>query len=171
MDTGCCNKTGINLQEVDVSVKSDQQFLYDIVLFRWRHKDIINMPHRSPTAPPTFTEHVVYLQKNIYKKIYRINLHKDTIGTIYLDNNSVFSVFILPQWLKAALKKHKQVNRDSKRISVIIFELLMKLHKDIKTFYFGVNAKNSACLNAAKEIKAVPLEITFSCDNIYTNGG
>ncbi len=172
MDTGYYKETDVILKPIDIFCQEDQAFLYDVILYRWKHHDIVNITHKTPHEPPTYEQHVKYLKNNVYKGIYRICLEDLTVGTVYIDNNNVFSIFILPHLLKNALKKKTFKRNDKKKITTMIVHQLMKLNSDVKTFYVGINPKNSASLKAAEAVNCDPVEYVFGCSNIfYENGG
>jgi hypothetical protein len=173
MATGYYKEQDIKLKSIDVLNETDQKFLYDVVLYRWRFHETVNITYKTPPTPPTYEQHIQYLKKNNYKEIYRICLGEFAVGTVYIDTNNVFSIFILPNLLKLALKEKKFIKNSNKRLATIVIHKLMKLNSNIKTFYVGINAKNTASLNTAIELQCCyPIEYVLGCTNIfYENGG
>lgn len=169
MDTGYYKEEDLVLKEIDLNKEEDQKFLYTVILFRWKNHDIVNIPHRTPKEVPTYEQHLSYLRNTKYKQIYRICLKEKTIGTIYIDGKDVFSIFILPDLLKNAMKGNKFHRNQKKKLTTMACHQLMKLNPHINTFYVGINVKNTSSLNAAKDLECYPLEIQFGCKNIFAN--
>ncbi len=167
MATGYFKETDLTIREIDITCVEDQKLLYDVILFRWKYHDVVNMSHRLPHTPPTYEEHIRYLSQKRYKNIYRVLLDKKTIGVVYFDKQDVFSIFLLPELLKKAMKGKKFERNNKKKITTMVVHKVMERHPDIPVFYVGINVKNTASLNAAKELNCFTVGIEFGCKNIF----
>jgi hypothetical protein len=136
----------INLKEADLKENEDIIFLYEIIKYRWKYNDVINITHRTNTKLPSYEEHIYYLNNNNYLKHYIIYLGELKIGSCYIDKDHVYGLFILPFYLKKALKKYgiqnTELNIRPEPISVIAFKKMIELNSNITTFYAKVNPKN-----------------------------
>lgn len=137
----------INLKEVELYNHDDLFFLYEVIKYRWKHHDIINITYRTDNKMPSYDDHVRFLNNNYYLKNYIIKLGDIYIGSCYIDNNHVYGLFILPTYLKKALKLYGKDNTELKTrpepISVIAFKKMIELNPHITTFYAKVNPKNT----------------------------
>ena len=95
---------------------------------------------------PSFDEHIKFLKTNNYLENYIIKLGEIYIGSCYIDKDHIYGLFILPNFLKKALKLYGNKNTELKTrpepISVIAFKKMIELNPNITTFYARVNPKN-----------------------------
>lgn len=159
----------LDLEELDPKVKQDQEFLYEIIKYRWSKHNIINVTYKNSSEIPTFEQHITYLNSGKYKKLYKVLLGEIAIGSTYIDNNNFLGMFILPTYLKIALKKYKNEDIDfkinNKHIGSIIFKLTCDKNKDIKKFYGSGNPDNTLSLNIAKDLNLKLVEVTYEYIN------
>lgn len=160
----------ISLEEIDPYLYEDQIFLYDIVKFRYKNKDIINIKHKTNENLTSFEEHCEKIQSHNYKKIYKIKIHDIVVGAIYLHIDNVNSTFILPNLLIKALKflKKNNIPYDKEQITPQAQLLLFKKHDDIECHHASVNPKNKLSLNALIKNGYEPIEIKLV---MYTKNG
>jgi hypothetical protein len=154
----------ISLKEINSSSYEDQLFLYEIIKYRWKYKNIINIKNKTNDSQPSFEEHCKNIQSNKYKNIYRINLHNISIGMIYIDINNYNGTFLLPNLLKKAFKilKQNNISFNKKLITPQIHLQLFKKHKDVNFHYASVNPKNKLSLDRLIENGYEPIEIILS---------
>lgn len=142
----------IKLIEVEPQLMLHKTFLYEIIKFRWENHELINISHRTKNVVPTFSQHEQALCSSTYKHHYIICLGDVYIGSTYVDKNDIYGMFILPKYLKQALKEYGKKNTElatrPEPISVIVFKNLIALHPEITTFYAAVNPKNTLSRNA-----------------------
>jgi hypothetical protein len=140
----------VNLKKINLADIEDQLFLYDILKFRWKAKETINIKHKCPDKFPSFDEHQHLLFSGKYKVFYKIMANDISIGTIYIDKNDVNGTFIIPELLKRVLKKHKnqKLNIQDKSLSAYVHIALFKLHPEIKVHYASVNPNNKLSLKS-----------------------
>ena len=152
-----------NLKEIDPTNIEDQNFLYDILKYRWRNKDVINIKNKTPEERPTFEQHVKNINSNNYKKIYRINFNELTIGSIYTDKNNYTGTFLLPSLIKIAIKKYGKENFNAEKIGIKAHTLMYEDLPEINVFYHCINPKNTLSLKGASRIGWELTELVFSC--------
>lgn len=152
----------IKLVSVDVNNIEDQSFLYDIIKFRWKHHDVINVPNRTSDKMPTFEEHLNFLKSNRYKYLYKIYLLDNLIGMFYLDQDNITGLFILPSLLKQAIKKigSKNVIKYTSLAAMVYLEAA-RMHPEVEVCYAKINPKNKLSLNGLLEVGLEPIEMTF----------
>jgi hypothetical protein len=96
---------------------------------------------------PTFQEHESALKSKRYKHHYIIRLGDMDIGSTYIDREDTYGMFILPKYLKLALKTYGKKNTELETrpepISVVAFKRLIALHPEITLFYATCNPKNT----------------------------
>jgi hypothetical protein len=152
----------INLKQIDPTDIKDQTLLYDILKYRWRHKDIVNIKNKTPEELPTFEQHVKHINSNNYKKIYRINFNELTIGSIYTDKNNYTGTFLMPSLIKIAMKKYGRKNFTYNNVS---YEAHILMYKDLSqetVFYHSINPKNILSLKSAFKTGWPLTEMIFS---------
>jgi len=156
----------INLEEINVLNLNDQVFLYDILKYRWSNQ-FINLYDEKI---PSFEEHVNYLCSGKYKKHYKVKLGDIIIGSVYIDCNNTWGIFILPSLLKIALKKYKKENTElynnKQHLSYLVLKNLVKLNPNITSFYAKVNSKNTLSLNALLNAGFTPKTIIFETKSL-----
>ncbi len=137
------------LNKINIYNEEDQKFLYDILLFRWKNKDIINIKYKVSEKLPTFQEHVDLLKSGKYKVFYKIIANDIPIGTVFIDKNDVNGTFIIPSLLRKVFKKYKgcTMNIEGMPLSSYIHKQLFALHPEIEIHYASVNPKNKLSLN------------------------
>jgi hypothetical protein len=152
----------INLVLADINNTEDQNFLYDIIKFRWKYHDIINIPIRTSKKMPTFEEHLKFLKSNKYKFIYKIHLFDNLIGMFYLDQDYITGIFILPTLLKKAIKKigNKNIIKYDTLAAMVYLEAA-RLHPEVEVCYAKINPKNKLSLNSLLNVGLEPIEMTF----------
>jgi hypothetical protein len=137
----------VNLLTVDTDNIDHVNFLYEVIKYRWEHHDITNIPYKVSRIMPTFDEHQNAVKSKRYKHHYIIRLGDVMIGSCYIDHEDVYGIFLLPKYVKQALKKHKKKNTElvtrPEPLSVLAFKVMILLHPEIKTFYAKVNPKNT----------------------------
>jgi hypothetical protein len=160
----------ISLEEINCYLHEDQILLYDIIKFRYKNKDIVNIKHKTNENIPSFEDHCKYLQSGNYKKIYKIKIHDIVVGAIYLHIDDVNSTFLLPNLLRKALKflKENNIPYNKEEITPQVQLLLFKKHEDVKCHFASVNPKNKLSLNGLIENGYEPIEIKLV---MYTKNG
>lgn len=163
----------ITLELIDISSKEDQHFLYSIVEFRWKHKEIINIKHKTPETKPTFEEHINNLKSDKYKAIYKIKLLNNLIGSIYIDKNNFNGTFLLPNLIKKCFKdlKQKNIEIDKTLITPQIHMELFKKHKEVNLHYASVNPNNQLSLKALIDNGYEPVELVLVMTTDKTGKG
>jgi hypothetical protein len=165
----------ITLKEINLKDIEDQKFLYDIIKFRWKHRDFINIKYKTPDNMPTFEDHVKYLNSGKYKGIYRIHLYEHSIGMIYIDINNFNGTFLLPNLLKKALKdlKQKNIKINKDEIASKSHIELFKRHKDVEIHYASINPKNKLSYESLLRngYESVELIMTITTKNGITSQG
>jgi hypothetical protein len=165
----------ITLKEINLKDIEDQKFLYDIIKFRWKHRDFINIKYKTPDTMPTFEDHVKYLNSGKYKGIYRIHLYEYSIGMIYIDINNFNGTFLLPNLLKKALKdlKQKNIKINKDEIASKSHIELFKRHKDVEIHYASINPKNKLSYESLLRngYESVELIMTITTKNGITSQG
>ena len=154
----------ITLKEVDLEHIKDQNFLYDIIKFRWKYKDIVNIKYKTSKDIPSFEEHIKNLKSGKYKGIYKIYLYENLIGMIYIDINNFNGTFLLPDLIKKALinlkQKNIKINKDD--ITPQIHIELFKKHKDVEVHYASINPENKLSYQSLLKNGYEPIELTLS---------
>jgi len=166
------------LKPLEPDNRNDQLFAYDIIEYRWRNADIVNVKHKTGTAKPTFEQHVNHLKSSKYKHLYKIFLGEILIGMFYHDINSTSGTFIPPYLLKKAIKFYRSLGEDiyinkENSIALQVYILFYKLHPEITTHYAKVNPNNKlslqALLNHGYElIEYVLVQETVNGDRVKT---
>lgn len=143
----------VTLQEADTKQIEDQLFLYEVLKFRWANADTINIKYKhAQTELPTFEQHVRHINSDKYKKIYMVVIGDIRIGMVYIDKHDVNGTFVVPKFLKQALKVYKKIERvDEKPISAMIHIELFKRHPEITLHYATVNPNNKQSLSSLLE--------------------
>lgn len=153
----------INLKHVDINDNDDLLFLYEVIKYRWKYHNVINIEYRTNKKIPSFEEHVQFLNKNNYYKNYIIKFGDIYIGSCYIDHNHVYGLFIIPKFLKKALCEYKdhdiEVKNRPEPISVIAFKKMIELNPHITTFYAKVNPKNTLSRRVMIDVGHEELEI------------
>lgn len=154
----------ISLFEINPFDFEDQKFLYDIVKYRWKYKDFINIKYKTSDNTPSFEEHCKNIQSDKYKKIYRIKLLDISIGMIYIDKNNFNGTFLLPSLLKTAFKelKNKNIEFDKDLITPQTHLQLLKKHKDVEVHYASINPKNKLSYDGLIKNGYEPVEIILA---------
>jgi hypothetical protein len=154
----------IELIPANIKSKEDIDFLYKILLYRWKYKDIINIKYKTPDKTPTYEDHLKNLKSSKYKGIYKVYLYNQLVGMVYLDNNDFNGTFLMPSFLKKAFKKLKNDNIeiDKELITPQIHIQLLKLHPEVKIVYAAVNPKNHLSLNALIHNGYEPIEVVLA---------
>jgi len=141
------------LKPLEPNNKDDQLFTYDIIEYRWRNADIVNIKYKTGAVKPTFEQHVEYLKSSKYKHLYKIFLGEIPIGMFYHDINSTSGTFIPPSLLKKAMKFYRSRGEDivinkENSVALQVYILFYKLHPEITTHYAVVNPNNKLSLQA-----------------------
>jgi hypothetical protein len=157
-------KNLISLEEINTHDINDQFFLYDIIKYRWKYKNFINIKYKTSDDCPSFEEHCKNIQSNKYKKIYRIKLLDHSIGMIYIDENNFNGTFLLPNLLKIALKnlKNKNINFDKDLITPQTHLQLLKIHKEVEVHYASINPKNKLSYDGLIKNGYEPVEMILA---------
>jgi hypothetical protein len=160
----------INLQKINSSKKEDQQFLYEMLEYRWSKHDIINIKHKTNNKLSSFEDHVKHITSGKYKVFYRVNFGEISVGVIYIDQNNVNGTVIIPSKLKKALKKYNNQDLEINYtpISALIHIKLFSLHPEIKVHYASVNPMNTLSVRALLENGYEHIESIFA---IQTQNG
>jgi hypothetical protein len=140
----------INLVPVDPQNKEHVDFLYEIIQYRWKNHDIVNIVYRTDRITPTYEEHEAALKSSRYKHHYIIRLGDINIGSTYIDNEDTYGMFFLPKDVKKALKTYGKTTELETRpepMSVVAFKCLIALHPEITLYYATVNPKNTLSRN------------------------
>ena len=140
----------VSLKEINLADIEQQLFLYDILKFRWKSKDTINIKHKCQEKLPSFQEHQHLILSGKYKVFYKIMANDLPIGTVFIDKNDINGTFIVPELLKNAFKKYKgqKLNIQDKPLSAYVHIALFKLHPEIKIHYASVNPKNKLSIKS-----------------------
>lgn len=137
----------INLLIVNPNNLEHQNFLYDVIKYRWANHEVVNLSYRTETTIPTYEEHTQALTSNRYKHHYIIRLGDISIGSSYIDKKDTYGMFILPKCLKHALKTYGKKNTEleirPEPISVVAFKRMIALHPEITLYYATCNPKNT----------------------------
>lgn len=154
----------ITLKQVDLENANDQIFLYDIIKFRWRHKDVVNIKYKTSNIIPSFEDHIKNLKSGKYKGIYKIYLYENLIGMIYIDVNNFNGTFLLPDLIKKAIKdlKQKNIKIDKDEITPQIHIELFKKHKDVEIHYASINPENKLSFQSLLKNGYEPIELILS---------
>lgn len=140
----------INLEKIDVLKKDDQEFLYEVLKFRWGKADMINTKYKVSPELPTFEEHLNFIKSNKFKAFYKTKLGDLTIGMISIDNDNVNSTFVMPNLLKNALKHYKNEDLEirHKPIALLMHTRLYEKHPEVTIHFARVNPKNEHSLKS-----------------------
>lgn len=160
----------VTLQEADTKQIEDQLFLYEVLKFRWANADTINIKYKhAQTELPTFEQHVQHINSDKYKKIYIVIIGNVRIGMVYIDKQDINGTFVVPKFLKQALKVCKKVERiNEKPLSAMIHTELFRKHPEITLHYATVNPNNKHSLNSLLENGYEIVEIVLA---MKTKGG
>jgi len=143
----------VGLVKLDVFDIKDQLLTYDIIEYRWKNADIVNIKYKTSAVKPTFEQHVKHLKSSKYKHLYKILLGEIPIGMFYHDINSTSGTFVPPSLLKKAIKFYRScgknivINKENS-IALQVYILFYKLHPEITTHYAVVNPNNKLSLQA-----------------------
>lgn len=140
----------ITLQEANTNNAEDQLFLYEVLKFRWGNANTINIKYKHiQTELPTFEQHILHINSNKYKKIYIITIEDVRIGMVYIDKDNINGTFIVPKFLKQAIKLHSiDKSEENKSLSAMIHIELFKKHPEVTLHYATVNPNNKHSLNS-----------------------
>lgn len=139
----------VTLSRLDTLKKEDQEFLYEVLKFRFSNP-IVNIKYKHSEELPSFEEHVKYINSGKIKKFYKIILQDYLIGMIYIDINNVSGTFILPDLLKKAVRNVK-TSEIKKTLSAKIHIALFKDNPEVEFHYANVNPDNKLSMNALLE--------------------
>ena len=140
----------VSLEIIDTNKKDDQNFLYEILKFRWNNADIINTKYKTSKNLPTFEEHIKFITSGKIKAFYRAKLGDCVIGMIAIDRENVNSTFIMPNLLKKALKIYKNEEKeiDHTSLALLMHKRLFEKHPEVNIHFARVNPKNIQSLRS-----------------------
>jgi hypothetical protein len=140
------------------------QFAYEIMEYRWSKHNSINIKHKTTESMPNWNEVECIFQSEKIKHIYSIYLGRKRVGIIFVDIDDNVSEFLLPKYLKEALKQlqDEHVDYKPKSLSADIHLTFYKKHPEIKHYYASVNPENKLSLNALIKNGYEPIEIVLA---------
>jgi hypothetical protein len=139
----------VTLLKLNTFKTEDQEFLYEVLKFRWS-KANINIKYKHSEQLPSFEEHVKYINSGKFKKFYKIHLHEFPIGMIYIDVNNINGTFLLPDLLKKAIK-NVDMSDIKDTLTAKIHSALFKDNPEVELHYATVNPNNTLSLKALLE--------------------